>query len=267
MPNRSVCPSGGACTTAFAAILPLPPGRFSTTILCPISGPAALARMRAMVSTVPPAAKPTMTCSVRSGKAARATCGATTSALAAPAATRPIPRRVIAAAMSRRSREFDHVNPTLAIGHIDEATLVHGHVIRGRPLAVRRRIGLVKTDLARTERIGKIDDAQPLREPREWNDRSGEHLGGLVAAGHRRLRRTIAIETGHVERGDRHRLALVRYVVDPGKRRWRGTELRHILIGHDHDAAALQRFGDRQASVRRMRMGRAAVHRRHQPRL
>jgi hypothetical protein len=71
-PNNSVCPSGSASTTCVAAMLAEPPGRFSTITFCPRIGESAFARMRAMVSTVPPAAKPTMMRSGRSGNAARA---------------------------------------------------------------------------------------------------------------------------------------------------------------------------------------------------
>src|ERR1043165_7384597 len=66
---------------AFAAMVPEPPGLFST-ITCPLRiGAIAFARMRAMVSTVPPAAKPTRMRIGRSGKAARAMRGASRPAL------------------------------------------------------------------------------------------------------------------------------------------------------------------------------------------
>jgi hypothetical protein len=94
-----VWPSAGACTTAFAAMLPLPPGRFSTITLCPRIGPMAWARIRAMVSTVPPGLKPTMMWIVRSGKAARAMRGAARSP--APPAARPVNLRRVMALMLR----------------------------------------------------------------------------------------------------------------------------------------------------------------------
>jgi hypothetical protein len=83
-----VCPSGSAITTCVAAMLAEPPGRFSTTTFCPRIGASAFARMRAMVSTVPPAAKPTMMRSGRSGNAARAMRGAAISAVPAPSSAR-----------------------------------------------------------------------------------------------------------------------------------------------------------------------------------
>ena len=51
-----------------------------------------------------------------------------------------------------------------------------------------RRVGQEMADLLRRERIGDVDEAQALREPGERNDRAVKALGGLVAAGHRRLR-------------------------------------------------------------------------------
>ena len=107
-----------------------------------------------------------------------------------------------------------------------------------------------------TSRSPCANQAKGMTVPREA-------LRGLVAAGHRRLRRAVRIEARHLEGRDRQRRRLVGDVVDPGEGRRRRPQLRHILVRHDHDlASALQRLRNRQAGVGRMRKGGARVQRR-----
>ena len=80
-----------------------------------------------------------------------------------------------------------------------------------------------------------------------------------MAAGHRRLRRSVDIEAGHLKGRDRDRRALIGDVVDPGKGRRRRPELGHVLVGHDHDVAATQFLRNAQARVGRMRKRRAGI--------
>jgi hypothetical protein len=98
--------------------------------------------------------------------------------------------------------------------------------------------------LARLERIGEIDDPKALREPGEGDDRAVKALRWLMAAGHRRLRRSVGIEAGDLIGRDRHRRVLIGDVVDPRKGRRRRPELGHVLVGHDHDVAAAQFFAE-----------------------
>ena len=57
-----------------------------------------------------------------------------------------------------------------------------------------RRVGQEVADFLGRERVGDIDQAQPLREPSERQNRAGEALGRLMTAGHRRLRAAVAIK-------------------------------------------------------------------------
>jgi hypothetical protein len=65
--KSSVYPSAGACTTASTAILPLPPVRFSMRNCRPSRSDSNCPIKRAMMSYVPPAAKPTMMWTGRAG--------------------------------------------------------------------------------------------------------------------------------------------------------------------------------------------------------
>ena len=65
--NSSVYPSAGAFATASAPMMPLPPGRFSTTNVCPIWSPSFCATARPSVSSVPPGGNGMMTRTVRFG--------------------------------------------------------------------------------------------------------------------------------------------------------------------------------------------------------
>jgi hypothetical protein len=65
--KSSVYPSAGACTTASTAILPLPPVRFSMRNCRPSRSDSNCPIKRAMMSHVPPAAKPTMMWTGRAG--------------------------------------------------------------------------------------------------------------------------------------------------------------------------------------------------------
>ena len=65
---------------------------------------------------------------------------------------------------------FDDVDAVHAIDEIDEPAIVDRHVVGRRPLRAGGRIGQEMTDLLRRERIGEVDQPQPLREPGERND-------------------------------------------------------------------------------------------------
>jgi hypothetical protein len=67
LPIMSVYPSAGDFATASAAIMPLAPGRFSTTTDCPRASVSFCAMILAATSVPPPAAKPTSIFTGRSG--------------------------------------------------------------------------------------------------------------------------------------------------------------------------------------------------------
>ena len=76
-----------------------------------------------------------------------------------------------------------------------------------------------------------------------------------MAASYRRLRPAVGIDPGDVDGCDRGRQRLIGDVVDPGKCRRGGPQLGHILVGHHHDAAPLERLRNREAGVGRVREG------------
>src|SRR5260221_12713386 len=59
-PIISVCPSAGALSSACAPTMPAAPGRFSITIGWPSASPSAGATVRAVISTLPPGTKGTI---------------------------------------------------------------------------------------------------------------------------------------------------------------------------------------------------------------
>src|ERR1039458_2812041 len=52
---------------------------------------------------------------------------------------------------------FEDVHAAAAIDEIDQATVVDGHVVRLPALAAGRRIGQIRADFLRCERIGDVD--------------------------------------------------------------------------------------------------------------
>src|SRR5262249_52505101 len=169
------------------------------------------------------------------------------------------PRRPPASFMALslvQCRGFDDVDAANAVDEVDQAAIVDGHVVGRRALLAGSRIGQEMADLPGSERIGDVDEAEPLGEPGERDDGAAEAFRRLVAPAHRRLRAAIDVEPGHLEGRDRHRQLLDRDVVDPCEGGCGGPQLGDVLVRHDHDAAPLERLRDRQARGRPWRESR-----------
>src|SRR5207302_1205009 len=78
--------------------------------------------------------------------------------------------------------ELQHVEADPAIDHVDQSTVVEGDVVALRSRAAARRLRDEPSDLARPQRIRKVDDAQSASEPYGMNDGTGETLRELVSA-------------------------------------------------------------------------------------
>src|SRR5215813_12677604 len=116
-----------------------------------------------------------------------------------------------------KSLRFDDVDPANAIHKVDQPAIVDRDVIGGRALLAVRRRRQKMANLPRNERVRDVNEAQPLRKPRERDHGAMETLRWLVATAHRRLWAAVHIKPGHLEGCDRHRQLLERDVVNPSE--------------------------------------------------
>src|ERR1700704_4639286 len=112
---------------------------------------------------------------------------------------------------------LDDVDAADAVDEVDQSARIDGHVVGGRAIRPGGGLRQIVTDFFRLERVDEIDEPKALREPGEGNDRAVKALRRLVAAGHRRLRAAVDVETGDLIGRDRDRSALVGDVIDPGE--------------------------------------------------
>ncbi len=107
-------------------------------------------------------------------------------------------------------------------------------------------------------RIGDVDDLQTAREPGDGNLGAANLLTELMEPGVVSFRRAVFLLD--LEAGERYRPRLVGDVDQPQERRRRGTgEAHHVLVRHQHDAAAAQQERHRQRGVRRPGKWRAPI--------
>src|SRR5262249_61839222 len=93
----------------------------------------------------------------------------------------------MASILSVKSLRFDDVDPANAIHEVDQPAIVDRDVIGGRALLAVCRIRQKMANLPRNERVCDVDEAQPLRKPRERDHGAVETLRWLVATAHRRV--------------------------------------------------------------------------------
>src|SRR5262249_61348365 len=99
---------------------------------------------------------------------------------------------------SPEHRGLDDVDAAHAVDEIDQSAVVDGDVVRGQARPGLGWVGQVMPDLARSEGIGDVDEAQTLREPGERDHGAAEALRRLMTAAHRRLRAAVAVEARHL---------------------------------------------------------------------
>src|SRR5207237_906919 len=78
--------------------------------------------------------------------------------------------------------KLQHVEPDPAVDHIDEPAVVERRVVALRRDAPASGLRDETPDLARVQRIGDIDDAQPSAEPDRVHDRARHALAKLMRA-------------------------------------------------------------------------------------
>src|SRR5882724_5836867 len=161
-------------------------------------------------------------------------------------------------------RAFDDVQAAVAVDEIHEAARVVADVVAA-DAAATGRVGNERRDLARRVRVGDVDDAQAVREPRDGNLRAAYLLARLVSARELRLRR--AVDAVDLEAGERCRARLVRDVHEPEERRRPRRDPHHVLVRHEQHAPPLQRERDGERRVRRRAERWAPVETGHEARL
>src|SRR5712671_5506358 len=155
------------------------------------------------------------------------------------------------------SSSLQDVEAAHAVEQKDQPALVHEHVVARRPVGAGCRIGYEMRDFARRVRAADVNNAQAMGEPGGWNLAAGDLLDRLMAGGGLRLRR--AVERLDLEGRDRHRPVFHGDVDDPEKRRWTGEQVKHVLVRHHQELAAIDLERHRHRAVGRAREWRAPV--------
>src|SRR5260370_21570419 len=84
-----------------------------------------------------------------------------------------------------KSLRFDDVDPANAIHEVDQPAIVDRDVIGGRALLAVCWMRQKMANLPRNERVRDVNEAQPLRKPRERDHGAVETPRWLVATAHR----------------------------------------------------------------------------------
>src|SRR5260370_41716993 len=86
-----------------------------------------------------------------------------------------------------KSLRFDDVDAANAIHEEDQPAIVDRDVIGGRALLAVCWMRQKMANLPRNERVRDVNEAQPLRKPRERDHGAVETLRWLVTTAHRRI--------------------------------------------------------------------------------
>src|SRR5260370_12800836 len=92
-----------------------------------------------------------------------------------------------------KSLRFDDVDAANAIHEEDQPAIVDRDVIGGRALLAVCWMRQKMANLPRNERVRDVNEAQPLRKPRERDHGAVETLRWLVTTAHRRLRAAVDV--------------------------------------------------------------------------
>src|SRR2546430_16388782 len=87
-----------------------------------------------------------------------------------------------------KSLRCNDVDPANAIHEVDQPAIVDRDVIGGRALLAVCWMRQKMANLPRNERVRDVNEAQPLRKPRERDHGAVETLRWLVTTAHRRGR-------------------------------------------------------------------------------
>ena len=72
------------------------------------------------------------------------------------------------------------MQPAAAIDQIDQTVVVLKDIVGADPLVFRMRVGLEISHFLGRERIGDVEDAQPLGKPGKWNFAASDFLDRLI---------------------------------------------------------------------------------------
>src|SRR5260370_39358669 len=103
-----------------------------------------------------------------------------------------------------KSLRFDDVDAANAIHEEDQPAIVDRDVIGGRALLAVCWMRQKMANLPRNERVRDVNEAQPLRKPRERDHGAVETLRWLVTTAHRRVRGGADAAPRPPARCDRH---------------------------------------------------------------
>src|SRR5262245_47852488 len=155
------------------------------------------------------------------------------------------------------SGALEDVQAAASVDQIEQSTPIAANVVAAHALFTLRSGRQEGRHLARSVRIGDVDEPKAVGEPRHGDLGAGDFLARLMAAGERRLRG--AVHARYLEAREGYRTRLVGDVHQPEKSRRTRHELGDVLVADHHHAAALDREWNRQRRVGRMRERRAPV--------
>src|SRR5262245_37622803 len=163
---------------------------------------------------------------------------------------------------------FQNVESDVAVDHVDQTIFVERDVVALRRGPARRGLRDEMADLARTFRIGDVDDAQAAAEPDGIDDGARHALAELVRAEAGAARAAEGrIELAHLELSERLDGAEVADI-EGQKARMRAPAPRLLLtraqrliflVDRNRDAAAADAARNRHHGVRRLRKQRMVV--------